>query len=154
MFNSLTYGKIEYGDVIAKIIETANSEGCSLIIGGDSYVIGGEICYVQVIIVHKQYGGAFFFYRKQHEKGKMHMKSRLINETMKTVMLADEVRTSLSQLFPSGLIKEVHVDLGYGGASKEVISQVIGMVKAYSFVPIIKPDAYAASAVADRFSKR
>lgn len=153
MFNSLTYGKLEYDEVINKITEIATKEGCSLIIGGDSFATKKEICYVQVIIVHKQYGGAFFFYHKDYDNGKIHMKTRLINEALKTVILADKLRTSLSPLFPAGLIKEVHLDFGYNGASREIINQAIGMVKAYDFIPIIKPNAYGASTVADRFSK-
>jgi predicted RNase H-related nuclease YkuK (DUF458 family) len=45
---------------------------------------------------------------------------------------------------------EIHVDVGEHGATREMIKEVVGMVTGNGFVAKTKPDAYAASYVADK----
>lgn len=161
MFRSLTYGDITYEEILEKIIKTYTEKGCDILIGGDSMVRRHEVCYVQVIIVHMHYGGAYFFYNTEVEKQKrkggrkvsVDIVGRLLTETYKTVELAAKVRDDLAERGIEDAIKEIHIDVGTEGKSKAIIAEVVGMVKAYDFHPVIKPEAYAASCVADRFSK-
>ena len=48
---------------------------------------------------------------------------------------------------------EIHLDVGNNGATKELIKEVVGMVNGSGFTCRIKPQAYGASSVADRFTK-
>ncbi|MEK7083182.1 MAG: ribonuclease H-like YkuK family protein [Patescibacteria group bacterium] len=42
------------------------------------------------------------------------------------------------------------MDIGPNGPTKELIDGVVGMIKGYDFVPVIKPYSFGASIVADR----
>ena len=45
---------------------------------------------------------------------------------------------------------EIHVDVGEHGDTREMIKEIVGMVTGNGFVAKTKPDAYAASYVADK----
>ena len=45
---------------------------------------------------------------------------------------------------------EIHVDIGNNGKTKNLISEIVGMVRSSGYTVKIKPDAFGASNVADR----
>jgi predicted RNase H-related nuclease YkuK (DUF458 family) len=45
---------------------------------------------------------------------------------------------------------EIHVDIGTVGATKEMIKEIVGMIKGSGFFVKIKPDSFAASSLADK----
>lgn len=45
---------------------------------------------------------------------------------------------------------EIHVDVGENGATKTMIQELVGMIRANNFEAKTKPESYAASKVADR----
>ena len=47
---------------------------------------------------------------------------------------------------------EIHVDIGENGRTKELIDEVVGMIIGNGLAVRIKPHAYAASAVADKYT--
>ena len=46
----------------------------------------------------------------------------------------------------------IHADVGEGGKTKDMIKEVVGLIKSNGFEAKIKPEAFAASVVADRFT--
>jgi len=48
--------------------------------------------------------------------------------------------------------KYIHADVGENGLTKDMIKEVIGLIRGNGFEAKIKPEAFAASVVADRFS--
>ncbi|HDJ30565.1 MAG TPA: hypothetical protein ENF31_01240, partial [bacterium] len=48
--------------------------------------------------------------------------------------------------------KYIHADIGEEGATRDMIKEVIGLIRGNGFEAKIKPEAYVASVVADRFS--
>ena len=63
---------------------------------------------------------------------------------------SDEV---LALLKDDGITKydvEIHVDIGSIGETKEMINEVVGMVRSSGFLVKTKPYSYGASKVADR----
>jgi predicted RNase H-related nuclease YkuK (DUF458 family) len=46
----------------------------------------------------------------------------------------------------------IHADVGENGVRKDMIKEVIGLIRGNGFEAKIKPEAFAASVVADRFS--
>ncbi len=48
---------------------------------------------------------------------------------------------------------EIHLDVGEKGLTREILNVVVGMVKGSGYVAQIKPDAFAASCVADKHTK-
>ena len=45
---------------------------------------------------------------------------------------------------------EIHIDAGGNGPTKELMKELIGMVVGNGFTAKVKPEAFGASAVADR----
>jgi predicted RNase H-related nuclease YkuK (DUF458 family) len=46
----------------------------------------------------------------------------------------------------------IHADVGENGQTKDMIKEVTGLIKGNGFEPKIKPEAFVASIVADRYS--
>ena len=47
----------------------------------------------------------------------------------------------------------IHLDIGQNGPTKDLIKELEGWIKAVGYDYEIKPDSYAASFVADKYSK-
>ncbi len=45
---------------------------------------------------------------------------------------------------------EIHIDVGEHGRTRELIDEVVGYIRGSGFAVKTKPDAYAASSVADK----
>ncbi len=48
---------------------------------------------------------------------------------------------------------EIHIDVGYDGASRDVLSSVVGYVKGMGYSYKLKPWAFAATKIAHRHTK-
>lgn len=48
---------------------------------------------------------------------------------------------------------EIHLDVGTNGATKSLVKEVVGMVNGSGYPCKIKPDAFGAATVADRYTK-
>jgi predicted RNase H-related nuclease YkuK (DUF458 family) len=46
----------------------------------------------------------------------------------------------------------IHADVGENGQTKDMIKEVVGLIKGNGFEPKIKPESFVASTVADRYS--
>jgi len=46
----------------------------------------------------------------------------------------------------------IHADIGENGQTKDMIKELTGLIRGNGFEPKIKPEAYIASVVADRYS--
>jgi len=46
----------------------------------------------------------------------------------------------------------IHADVGEQGKTKDMIKEVTGFIRGNGFEPCIKPESFAASNVADRYS--
>jgi predicted RNase H-related nuclease YkuK (DUF458 family) len=53
---------------------------------------------------------------------------------------------------PNYQFRYIHADIGENGATKDMIREVTGLIRGNGFEPKIKPEAFAASTVADRYS--
>lgn len=169
MFVSPSKGKLELEEVIADVVEYMGEFsrfGYQLIIGTDSQAStstrekGAKIVdFVSAIVIHRVGRGGRYFWRRTHHEyhHPLSLKARMFTEANMSIELAI---TSL-QLFQEYLAKahiefepriEVHIDVGMNGPTREVIKELVGLVKASGFEARIKPEAYAASTVADKYA--
>ena len=63
---------------------------------------------------------------------------------------AKEFLSELKQMEAPKFDFEIHIDVGENGASKVMIQELVGMIRANNFEVKTKPESYAASNVADR----
>ena len=72
--------------------------------------------------------------------------------------LALSLREILEKENKFGLIKYIfeyiHADVGERGKTKEMVREVVGLIKGNGFEPKIKPYSFAATVVADRYRKK
>lgn len=158
IFNSPTRGELSIVDVVREVNAFVNEDpqgSYRLIIGTDSKANGAngvaKITYVSAVIVYRVSRGGRYFYTLISEKGGLDPRVRVINETLKSIILAQTFLPYLDLVLPKSFYDlEIHIDAGENGPTKEVINQAIGIVKGVGFKAQVKPNACGASTVADK----
>ena len=154
IFISPTHGPLKLGQVIENLVnfhdETLDFP-YRIIIGTDSQQIKGEgTNFVTAVICHRVGQGAIYFWRKKNGIIMHNLKQRIVAEAIYSLELAEDLTEKLTV---KGLLEnnlEIHVDIGRTGPTREMISEVIGMVRASGYDVKIKPESFGASKVADR----
>ncbi|MFN3301852.1 MAG: ribonuclease H-like YkuK family protein [Patescibacteria group bacterium] len=150
-----TQGRITLDKVaeeIIKFIEEDINKRYHIIIGSDSEG-QGKIELVNAIIVHRLGYGGRYFWRKVYREGINTLRQKIYEEVNLSISTTLEI-LKLFEEYKKTFIRsdvEVHVDIGAGGETKEMIKEIVGMVKGYGLEVKIKPEAYGATKVADRY---
>lgn len=123
-----------------------------VIVGSDSMAVNFT-SIITAIIVWRVGKGATYFLTKSNPTIFYSLHDRILAETINSIMLAQEVRSYLKdsigeEFFWDG--NDIHVDIGKNGETRKYIQEVTGIIKGFDFVPIIKPNAFCASTVADK----
>ena len=112
-----------------------------------------------VVILRKGEGGRFFIKKVFYKNRKFfNWHQRILEEVFLSIDLALILREKLFEKLKE--IKEpfdyqfryIHADVGENGATREMIKEVTGLIRGNGFEPRIKPEAYVASVVADRYT--
>jgi len=154
-FISPTFGQISFEDVFQNIvgyIEEEPQNHYNLIIGTDSF-LSAETVFISAIVIHRVGYGGRYFYRKLRRKKIENLRQRIFYEASLSIEIAGMLKEALSQNGFAKLPVEIHLDIGEGGDTKDIIREVVGMVNGSGYAAVTKPDAYGASKVADRHSK-
>jgi hypothetical protein len=154
-FNSPSFGPLSYKEVINKIANYIKEDSESIhkiIVGTDSQARVGTSEFVTAVIVHKVGKGGIYFWRKQKLTNQYSMQVRIGQETQISLELAWKIRNDFKVNGLSAYEPEVHIDVGLGGVSRDMVKWVTGMILGSGFVYKIKPDSFAASTVADRYT--
>lgn len=152
-FKSITYGVLDYSQVIHQIAEYIKIDPNSnykIIVGTDSEAKTGIVDFVSAVIVHRIGKGGIYFWQKQTLAHQNSMQQRLTQETQFSLELAWKIRDSFQQNGLAAYEPEVHIDVGLDGISRDMVKWVTGMILGSGFVYKIKPESFAASTVADR----
>ena len=154
-FKSITYGVLDYSQVINQVAEYIKSDidsNYKIIVGTDSEAKTGEVDFVSAVIVHSLGKGGIYFWQKNTLQHQNSMQQRLTQETQFSLELAWKIRDSFQHNGLSAYEPEVHIDVGMGGVSRDMVKWVTGMILGSGFVYKIKPESFAASTVADRYT--
>lgn len=169
MFVSPSKGKLELEEVISDIIEYMSEFsrfGYQLIIGTDSQASASQrekgarmVDFVSAIVIHRVGRGGRYFWRRVHREYNhpLSLKARMFTEANMSIELAINLLQVLQQYLVKANIEfephiEVHIDVGINGPTRDMIKELVGLVKASGFEARIKPEAYAASTVADKYA--
>jgi predicted RNase H-related nuclease YkuK (DUF458 family) len=154
-FLSPTFGRLSLEEVFSMVVEYVE-EGAghsyNLIIGTDSF-LGHETVFVTALIIHRVGHGGRYFYRKERRRKMGSMRQRIIYEATMSIELASVIREKLSENGFKRLPVEIHLDVGENGDTRDIIKELVGMVRGSGYEAVTKPDSYGASKVADRHSK-
>jgi len=161
-FYNPTRGNLKLNQVIDEIsgyISEKPEKFYDIIVGCDSS--SGEEPHfpVAVVILRKGEGGRFFLKKIGYQNRKFYnWKERILEE----VLLSCELALRLKENFEKKLInlngnfnyqfRYIHADIGENGQTKDMIKEVIGLIRGNGFEPKIKPESFVASTVADRYT--
>ena len=128
--------------------------------------VNGQSDFVSAIVVHKKGRGGVYFWGRQKIKNLYSMKQRIWQEATISLALAQRVVDDFAKMgmfdpsmdsgqvasngFGTGLNLEIHVDIGPNGPTRELIADIVGMIRANGFKVATKPASWGASHVADR----
>ena len=153
--NSPSYGRLPLPVVIDKITEFMKRESdyqYRIIIGTDSQKHNSRgTDFVTALVVHRVGGGGIYFWKSYNQKRPYALKERIYEEALASLDFANNFILSLKQapkLLEIGL--EIHVDVGENGLTRDMITEVVSMIKGNGYDVKTKPQAFGASSVADR----
>lgn len=158
MFTSPTYGQMDLDgvvDQIAGFIGQSPDDSYRIVIGTDSQTkrINGdaEIDFVTAVVVHKIGHGARYFWKSEKQKRKYVLREKIYTETIKSLEFAQTFVPKIRDRITAAKYDlEIHIDVGPIGPTRDMIKEVVGMVRGSGYTPRTKPDSYGASSVADR----
>jgi predicted RNase H-related nuclease YkuK (DUF458 family) len=159
-FISPTKGRLNFNQLLENIIGfiTEDPERVyQLVVGTDSDGKEDPL-FVTAIVIHREGSGGRFFYKRIKNQKKYTLRTRIYEETMISLSLAIKLRENLEKkllkIMPNNYKSlEVHTDIGQVGETKEMIKEIVGMIKGNGFEAKIKPEAFGATVIADRCLK-
>ena len=145
---------ITYEKIIENIKQHSDLNG-SVYIGTDSHLVKRDCIFSTAICLHganNQTGGKYYFKKMKFKKSKFPtLLERITSEVQNSVQIAMEVL----EFCPSVDI-EIHLDIS-SSDKKEATSRFSDMLICYAqstgFSCSVKPNAFAASSVADKHTK-
>jgi uncharacterized protein len=131
-----------------------------IIVGCDSSAVEEPTFPVVIVVLRKKEGGRFFLTKVHYPAPRKfyNLHDRILQE----VLLSCELALWLRENFDIKAKKEgfetlyqfqyIHADVGENGLTRDMIREVTGLILGNGFTPMIKPESFAASSVADRFA--
>ncbi|MFC1503951.1 ribonuclease H-like YkuK family protein [Spirochaetota bacterium] len=123
----------------------------NFVIGTDSVSHHNKTIFVTAMIIHRIGKGARFFYTRRRTNYAMDIYSRLLQETYDSIKVMKEIEKT--EILYSINNFSIHIDVGNNGKSRQVLHDCINYVKGFGYDCKVKPEAFVASNVADRFTK-
>jgi uncharacterized protein len=139
-----------------RILESNDDQDFTIAVGTDSQIIGSRFCFVSVISVHKKGKGGTYYFKQELSSPSKHMisnqKMRMFEEVTKSL----EIAMAMREL--KGIEPQIHIDASPEANTKSFTSKFSEQLKGYvvssGFQCLLKPDSYAANAIADKHTKK
>lgn len=151
---SITYGEVSFSrmcKLIESYISKEKESQYKITIGTDSQ--NYDITKVVVVVAIWRIGrGGIFFYDMKKVNKITNIRQKLFYETSLSIEMARKLSTYFDRDDKIYDIS-IHVDAGDNGPSSSVIPEIVGWVKGCGFNCNTKPDSYAASSIANKYSK-
>lgn len=124
-----------------------------IVVGTDSERNHRGADFVTAILVHRVGKGGIYFWQRNHliDNKFQILRPRIWQEALLSLETAGELlkkAKGLVTLVPESL--EIHVDIGQGGPTREMIGEITSLIRANGFQAKIKPEAYGAATIADK----
>lgn len=140
---------------LAGFIEEDPKAQYRIAVGSDGEGIG-TIIFPVVITIHRKGRGGRFFLTRIRKDNMNSMRQKIHEEAWLSCEMGMLLRKQAEEMPEGAAILrhniEIHIDVGEGGPTREMIKEVVGMARGLGFEVFIKPDSPAASCVADKFS--
>lgn len=152
-FQSPTYGRLTLSEVKNKVVSFMAEQPANfykVVIGSDSQNKNGGVDFVSALVIHRVGYGGVYFWQREVKKKRYVLRDRIYEEAGRSLTLADRF---IKEMKGNGISKydvEIHVDIGKVGQTREMINEIVGMIRGNGYEVKTKPDSYGASKVADR----
>lgn len=173
LFNSSLGIKLNPQQVTGEIVNFINADQnrhYKVIIGTDSQLAADKTAdFVTAIVVYRVGNGGRYFWRRVENDHQFHtLRERMWHEALTSLEISKKMLELLQRHSDFGTLMkplngtepiskltdrvdfEIHIDVGENGATKVMIQELVGMIRANNFGVKTKPESYAASKVADR----
>lgn len=158
---------MSFNDVISRVLSfiKRNPQGeYNLALGTDSQVKLEYTVFITAIIIHNIGKGAWGCVSKLIVPREINnLKEKIFIEATRTQQLAfmftpeifEEITNILLPYIDKGASfhHEIHIDIGTKGATRKLIKETIGYFAGLGFETKIKPESYAASSYANKYTK-
>ena len=161
-FFSPTKGYLSFDQVIGEIfefMEASPEKEYEIIVGCDSSSGIEPFFPIAIVVLRKGSGGRFFLQKVKYHKRKFYnLHQRILEEVYLSCDLALLLKEKIQKEYSKReskvnyQFKYIHADVGENGVTKDMIREVVGLIKGNGFEAKIKPEAYAATVVADRYT--
>jgi predicted RNase H-related nuclease YkuK (DUF458 family) len=166
-FFSPSIGNLTFQEVIRQIHAYISAQPeffYDIVVGCDSPSSDKPFFPIAIVVLRKGAGGRFFLkkmhYPDAYLKRFMHInwKQRILQEVYLSCELALVLKETLEKEFGASRpnfnyqFAYIHADVGEQGKTKEMVKEVTGLIRANGFEPKIKPESFAASVIADRYT--
>jgi predicted RNase H-related nuclease YkuK (DUF458 family) len=151
---SITYGEVSYEKmcrIIQDYILEDTDRAYQITVGTDSQNFDFTKV-VLVVAVWRVGKGGIFFYDTKNVNKMTNVRQKLLYETSLSLEMAMRLSEELLDKDLDYKI-DIHVDAGEAGPSSKMIPEIVGWVKACGFGCKTKPDSYASSSIANKYSK-
>ena len=155
-FQSQTYGVCDLSQLRTCVLSYLAGDPdrtYRLVIGTDSQPKNGTATdFVVAFVIHRVGAGGIDFWMRIVEEKQYVLRQRIYKEAAYSLTTAEELLTLLKK---DGITKydvEIHVDIGKFGETREMITEIVGMVRGSGYQVKTKPESYGASKVADRYT--
>ena len=146
--------------VIAEQMIKSPKDTYHLTVGTDSQNFD-KTKIVEVIALHRLGSGGIFFYRIDYMRKIDNLRQKIQEETQRSLTNADELLIYLEDALDQrgfdiskfDMHFQIHCDVGRNGDTSALIQEIVGWVQSLGYECSIKPASYAASAIADKYSK-
>ena len=164
-FYNPTCGQLKINQVIEEMIKYMGEKShkfYDIIVGCDSSSGQDPNFPVAVVILRKGEGGRFFLKKINYKNNPavnrkfQNWKMRILEEVLLSCQLALYLKEKLTEKIKSNSfnyqLRYIHADIGENGITKDMIKEVISLIRGNGFEPKIKPEAFVASTIADRYA--
>ncbi len=167
-FFSPSKGNLSFSNVIKEIksyIQEQPEFFYDIVVGCDSPSSDKPFFPIAIVVLRTGAGGRFFLkkmhypdsFLKKFMHAPINWKNRILQDIYLSCELALSLRETLEKEFGKATstfnyqFQYIHADVGEQGKTKEMIKEVVGLIRSNGFEPCIKPKSFAASVVADRY---
>lgn len=163
VFYNPTKGSMGLQGVMQEIISYFQEKphlSYEVIVGCDSSAVEEPTFPLVIVALRKNEGGRFFLTKIRYPAPRKfyNLHDRILQEVLLSCELALWLREKFAlevkkaNLETSYQLQHIHADVGENGLTRDMIKEVTGLIRGNGFTPMIKPESFAASSVADRFA--
>lgn len=150
----LMFSPEEVIESIVRFMKIDEGRQYKITIGSDSLKISaGAADFVTAIVCHRVGNGGIYFWRRLQAEQCRTLRERIWQEVLLSLDIAKDIVERMKQQTVPLFDFEVHIDVGEGGPTRDLIQELVGVVRANNFEARVKPESYAASSIADRYVK-